>query len=375
MDYGLRLGGTIAKSRDVLPSDHETIKQHHILPIHSLPLSLAGEAAPKLTSLMSAPSSLDSTLGAATIGLCVSCTVFGILTTQVFLYFRRYPADRLFYKVLVGIIWTLEVVDQIFIIHFVYYYSVTHFGDLHALFAGNVIWCVLTEVALAALVGILVKACYAMRVWRFSNQNIFITGAIVLSIVAQFVFATLYVVKSFQWNRFDLTMKLKTYAAFSLASGVFTDMITAGALAYFLRRMRTGFKTSNSLVNRLTVYAINTGAITSTISLSTLLLYNLKPEEFYFMAFYFVLAKFYAISLLCTLNTRKNIRGKGTDREGASGSKVEFRPRGDSFYMVDINTQNTRPTARSHPESPIKSSRFKSIEIGVLQDVTAKSEW
>lgn len=317
---------------------------------------------------MSHPPSLDSTLGAAAIGLSVSCVVFGILTTQVFLYFRRYPADRPFYKVLVGVIWTLELADQIFIIHFAYYYTVTHFGDFITLYKGDVVWSVLTEVALAALVGILVKGCYAMRVWRFSNRNIFITGTIVVLITAQVVLATLYVIRSFQWNKFELTPKLKTYAALSLASGVLTDIITASALAFFLRRLRTGFKTSNSLVNRLTVYAINTGAITSAISLTTLLLYNLKPEDFYFMAFYFVLAKFYAITLLCTLNTRKVIRGKGTDREGAS-SKAEGHTQGNSFYMVDINTQTTRQMARSPPISPVKS-----VEIGVHHDLAVKSD-
>ncbi|GLB45095.1 hypothetical protein LshimejAT787_1901730 [Lyophyllum shimeji] len=311
---------------------------------------------------------LDSTLGAVAIGLSVSCVVFGVLSTQVFLYYRRYPADRLFYKLLVGIIWTLELVDQILIVHFVYYYTITHFGDYITLLTGKVVWSVLTEVAIAALVGILVKACYAMRVWRFSNRNIWITGIISFFILAQFALATLYVVRSFQWNRFDLTPKLRTYAAFSLAAGVATDILTASALAFFLRRLRTGFKSSNSLVNRLTVYAINTGAVTSAISLSTLLLYNLTPDAFYFIALYFLLAKFYAISLLCTLNTRKIIRGKGTDREGGS-SKAEGHAHSNSFYMLDINTQTSRHMARSPPISPING-----IKVGVHDDFAIKSD-
>ncbi|KAF5386246.1 hypothetical protein D9615_002659 [Tricholomella constricta] len=230
-----------------------------------------------------------------------------------------------------------------------------------------------TEVALAAIVGILVKACYAMRVWRFSNRNILVTGVIRKSLIEP---PKAYVVKSFElkltrltsfmWNKFSLTPKLRIYAAFSLASGVLTDIITAGALSFFLRRMRTGFKTSDSLVNKLTVYAINTGALTGAISLTTLLLYNLRPNDFYFMAFYFVLAKFYAISLLCTLNTRKSIRGKGTDQE-KTPSKV-IHGRGNSFYMVDVNTQSARPMVRSHTESQIKS-----IEIGALH-VETKQE-
>lgn len=45
--------------------------------------------------------SFDSTLGAASIGFSVSCVVFGVLSTQVFTYFQRYPSDRPAYKILV----------------------------------------------------------------------------------------------------------------------------------------------------------------------------------------------------------------------------------------------------------------------------------
>jgi hypothetical protein len=47
--------------------------------------------------------SLDSTLGSISIGYSVSCFVFGILTTQVFIYYRKYPSDRLQYQYLVSV--------------------------------------------------------------------------------------------------------------------------------------------------------------------------------------------------------------------------------------------------------------------------------
>jgi hypothetical protein len=42
------------------------------------------------------------TLGAASIGFSLSCGVFGILTTQMFIYFKRYPKDKAGYKALVS---------------------------------------------------------------------------------------------------------------------------------------------------------------------------------------------------------------------------------------------------------------------------------
>ena len=52
----------------------------------------------------------------------------------------------------------------------------------------------------------------------------------------------------------------------SLAFGALTDIVTAIALCYFLQGLRTGYAKDDSLVNRMTLYAINTGGLTSYVS-------------------------------------------------------------------------------------------------------------
>lgn len=41
---------------------------------------------------------IDNTLGAVLVGFASACVVYGILITQVFNYFSRYPSDRVVYK-------------------------------------------------------------------------------------------------------------------------------------------------------------------------------------------------------------------------------------------------------------------------------------
>lgn len=48
------------------------------------------------------PITIDNTLGAVLVGFAVSCCVYGILITQIYVYFSRYPEDRLVYKFLVS---------------------------------------------------------------------------------------------------------------------------------------------------------------------------------------------------------------------------------------------------------------------------------
>jgi hypothetical protein len=44
---------------------------------------------------------INNTLGAILVGFAVSCVAYGILLTQIYVYFSRYPSDRPMYKYLV----------------------------------------------------------------------------------------------------------------------------------------------------------------------------------------------------------------------------------------------------------------------------------
>jgi len=303
----------------------------------------------------------DDTLGATAIGFAVSCVVFGVFTTQVFVYFQRYHSDRPAYKVLVSLLWLLELVDQIFIGHSVYYYTITHYASPATLLFGDIIWTLIVQITLGSLVGTIVKLCFAMRVWRFSNRNLVVTGLIVFFTFGSFGLGLAYAIRAFQLNKFVFADRLRIIASLSLGAGVLTDIMTAAALCYFLRKLRTGYRKSDTLINRLSIYAVNTGALTSVVSLTTLILYDVFPHSFYFMAAYFVLGKLYAISFLCTLNTRKVIRGRGTDREGNTSNTSGQR---NTFFMV------TNHTGRTRRNSFEPSAMTKSMEIGIHQEIS-----
>ncbi|PPQ64158.1 hypothetical protein CVT24_008793 [Panaeolus cyanescens] len=310
------------------------------------------------------PLSIPDTLGAASIGFSVSCVVFGVLTMQAFTYYQRYPEDKWPYKILVAALWALELLDQIFVGYSVYYYTVTHYGNVQVFLLDDVIWTLILQVVLGCFVGTLVKICFTLRVWMFSKRNVYITGFIVILILGQFGVAVLYSIRCFQLNKLVLASQLRLVASLSLGTGLVTDFAIAAALCYFLRRLRTGYRKSDTLVNTLTIYAVNTGALTGALSLLTLILYNARPDTFFFMASYFSLGKLYAISFICTLNTRKVIRGRGTDRQGSSAN-TSGNARNNTFMLVTpSNARAQRPDFTSH------QNHLKSVEIGVHQEVS-----
>ncbi|OCH91896.1 hypothetical protein OBBRIDRAFT_727911 [Obba rivulosa] len=250
----------------------------------------------------------DTTFGATFIGFAVSSVCFGVLSTQAFTYLKRYPLDRPFYKALVAALWVLECIDQAFIAHAIYFYVVT---------CATLVYCFPHQCLMLfwqAISGAIVKSCFAMRVWRFSNCNVFVTGLIMVLTLAQLGMLFSSALDCMHVPCISNRGRL-VVGSLSLGLGVATDIVTAAALCYFLRKLRTGYSQDDSLVNTLTLYAVNTGILTSAVSLCTLILYDLMPDNFIFMAFYFVLSKLYANSFLATLNTRKIVRGRGTDGE------------------------------------------------------------
>lgn len=318
--------------------------------------------------------SIHETLGAAFIGFSLSCASFGILSIQTFSYYRTYHQDRAAYKWLVGILWLLELLDQVFVGYSIYYYAITQYGDPLVLFLEDVVWPLLAQVVVGNLVGTLVKICFALRVWRFSNRNLWVTAPIFVFILAQLACGIAYCVRGFELKKLLFADKLRVVATVSLASGMATDSLIALALCILLHKLRTGFQRSDSMINTLIVYAVNTGAVTGVLSLVTLLVYNIFPRSFYFMTFYFILHKLYAITLLCALNTRRAVGGKGTEHQEPSvntGASFQLHPR--PVYLVsDPPLKQYR--RKSSPQSPYDEPDIKSLEIGVHQEVTVSTD-
>jgi hypothetical protein len=256
---------------------------------------------------------ISNTIGAVIVGWGVSSLLFGILCIQVTAYYMRYTNDSSYYKILVLSLWVLEALHQAFVGHIAWYYIVDNAGSLLVLL-NPPIWTLCVQILLGAIVGLIVKTCFGLRVWKFSRGNYLVTGLILGMALAQFVMAVLFTIRSFHL-RVGQANQIKTLATTALALGVATDILTAAALSYFLHKMRTGYKKSDTLINRLIIYSVNTGTLTSVFSVAVLVAYNTMPDNLIFIALYFTLSKLYANSCLATLNTRRFVRGRGTDRE------------------------------------------------------------
>lgn len=265
-------------------------------------------------------------------GWGVSSLLFGMFCIQVWAYYLRYTNDSTSYKILVLSLWVLEAVHQAFVGHIAWYYIVDNAGSLLVLL-NPPIWTLSVQILLGALAGLIVKTCFGLRVWKFSRGNYLVTGLILSMALTQFAMAILFTVRSFHL-RVGQANEIKTLATTALSLGVATDIFTAASLSFFLHRMRTGYKRSDTLINRLIIYSVNTGTLTSVFSAAVLIAYNTMPDNLIFIALYFILSKLYANSCLATLNMRRFVHGRGTDREEATIP---------TFVMVANTIHHARP--------------------------------
>ncbi|KAH7872832.1 uncharacterized protein C8R40DRAFT_1173231 [Lentinula edodes] len=272
---------------------------------------------------MSLTFDLNDTLGAAFIGYSISCVIFGIFTTQAISFYHRYRTDPLNLKILVGVVWCTELLHQTLVAHALYHYTVSLFGSPIAVFTEPVEWSLVTQVLVGAISGSIVKAS-RLEI----NRNKIVTTALAVVILVQIgcilgslmylsrqhvtndVYITAYEVGAFHLQNILDIAKIKVVASLALATGALADFLIAVALCYYLRKLRTGYREPDSLLNSLVQYALNTGALTSTMSILTLVLYDARTSTFQYMGVYFVLSKMFAVSFMCALSTRKQVTGK-----------------------------------------------------------------
>ncbi|KAF8490830.1 hypothetical protein F5888DRAFT_1807870 [Russula emetica] len=223
----------------------------------------------------------------------------------------------------------LEALHQAFVGHIAWYYIVDNAGSLLVLL-NPPIWTLSAQILLGVsdpnVLGFVsgnvrVDPALLEEVPQsdllVSRGNLLVTGLILGMALAQFVMAVLFTIRSFHL-RVGQADEIKTLATTALSLGVATDILTAASLSYFLHKMRTGYKRSDTLINRLIIYSVNTGTLTSIFSGAVLVTYNMMPDNLIFIALYFILSKLYANSCLATLNMRRFVHGRGTDREEAT---------------------------------------------------------
>ncbi|RPD74668.1 hypothetical protein L226DRAFT_560784 [Lentinus tigrinus ALCF2SS1-7] len=288
----------------------------------------------------------ESFFGGLLIEVFIACILYGITTLQTFIYFQKYQGDTRFLKLFVGGVWILETAHTAFCIQFVYAYLVSSFGDFE--YFGHINWGIGITVFTEVILSTLVQLFYVRRVWIMSNKSKILTAALTIFTLARVAFGIGSMVLSYTYTAW-VPFRAQTSATVTVSGGLgaaaLVDVLVALTLSFYLTRGRSSqHKQSNSRVNLIMLYAVNSGAITATASILSVILYATQKQSLVFLGLVEIQGKLYANSFLGSLNARSHIRNKANPAAQQypsfeSYSHNGFRPVAPPVPKVEVYRQ------------------------------------
>ncbi|KAI0311123.1 hypothetical protein OF83DRAFT_786510 [Amylostereum chailletii] len=295
------------------------------------------------------PKNIHGTWGAMFIGVIISMMLYGTTCLQAWNYFIRYYRDPLYLKALAVAVLVTDTVHQILIIHVVYTYLVTNYGN--PAFLNQLIWSVMVEVIFNGMTAFLVQGFFVGRLWTLNHRKPLLPTLVGISVLAQFALHFVYAGIGLQWNTVEGFRHVKRISVSINGLTAFTDIIITLSLCYLLHKSRTGFKGTDTLVTRLIIFTINTGLLTSLDAGLSFVLFLTKPDTLIYMSFYLFIGRLYSNSFFATLNARASLRGLGALSYESNTSRTHSEadmpgPNTVNMTKISIKVDTTRDYVR-----------------------------
>ncbi|EIW53080.1 uncharacterized protein TRAVEDRAFT_53496 [Trametes versicolor FP-101664 SS1] len=208
-----------------------------------------------MLALASPAPSLGPTFGITLLGTCVGLMLYGMTIHQTYRYFHIYTLDKRILKDTVRVLFLADTIHSVLTVHICYYYLVQSQSD-HGMLE-NGVWSIRTVGVITQLVVTIVQGFYLRRI-HILKAHIAIQVVVAISMLGEIVA--------------NLVMTV-----------AFTD----------------------TLLNTLIAYTINTGLLTCTLSTLCLFFTILQPYNLIYFALNMPITKSYTNSMLTVLNSRR----------------------------------------------------------------------
>ncbi|KAI0654671.1 hypothetical protein C8Q70DRAFT_1086597 [Cubamyces menziesii] len=274
--------------------------------------------------------SLQDTFGALFIGMCICILLYGMTLHQTYLYWRFFQRDPRFLKFVVSLIIAKPY----------NYLVIDYFNPLRLL-------------SDTCSQQIDLSSFYTRRVYMIDPSYRVLVALAIILLVSEFGFMVALTVKAFQGHKLTVSI----------------DSIVSGVLITVLLKSKTGFKRTDSLIQTLMVYTINTGVIAGIL---TFVFALVMPGNLIYTAVGVVATKLYANSVLAVLNARRSL----SERVGLDGSRTNTLQFGGNLQPTTSSAvwgrRNTHPVTVSLPH-PANTEEPYSSEQGMESEADVDS--
>ncbi|KAH9931274.1 uncharacterized protein B0H18DRAFT_990858 [Fomitopsis serialis] len=212
---------------------------------------------------------LDSTIGCFFVGMVFAIVLYGCSCAQALYYFWQYPEDRARMKFFVCLLWALDTATTATHIETIWGFLLR--GHLNPLaltvmpIAGPIEWF------LAATIVVIVQLYYIYTIWKLVGERWFrLPLAVMATLLSLLSYAfgiqdTHLIINHPELPGAFMNNKAKTASFVQPLLAAIADIYITAALSLLLRRERSAYRRTSSLLRKLTVYIINRGVLTAVL--------------------------------------------------------------------------------------------------------------
>ncbi|PCH40781.1 hypothetical protein WOLCODRAFT_143220 [Wolfiporia cocos MD-104 SS10] len=284
------------------------------------------------------PATPDEVLGPGLIGLIFGIVLYGVTCAQVTYYCARYCArhrDELGHvKRLVAILWVLDTATTTAAIVAGWDYLVTMHASASATtilvraVAIEYLFGVCTDLRdrtakcidltfVQAIVTLIAQCCYMYSICRLTMRKWYCIPLTITMLMSALTSCACGIASAYigfsDHEMPGIFVKTKTTAVLQILAATVTDLYITISLTLILRGHRTGFRNTEAMINKLTVYIINRGILTTLIPIGQTIAYTTAPVQVTaWAAFHVPGSKVYVNSLIAMINARGSINQRQT---------------------------------------------------------------
>ncbi|KAI0636246.1 hypothetical protein C8Q77DRAFT_1155946 [Trametes polyzona] len=272
----------------------------------SLPLGVL-EALPRVPPI-------DNTFGAVFLGTFLGLTLYGINLHQTYRYIRLFPKDLLSLQLWVFFTFALETMHTVMGIHISYHYLVECYFDPLSLLTG--VWSIKLISLNMGAVMFVSQSFFARRVWLLGRHQRYLAVLTGFLLIGEMAFATAATAETYIQVTFERFSHIAWIISIAYSMAVVADGTVAVSLVLAVRRSRKHHNKEDTLLDVILLYTINTGALSSLMSIMSLIFVSLYRDNLIYVGFNTVATRLYANSLLAVSPVDRGIEGYETGSLG-----------------------------------------------------------
>ncbi|KAK7042416.1 MFS domain-containing protein [Favolaschia claudopus] len=311
----------------------------------------------------SAPPSPQALLGPYYLGVVLNTFLYGILVIQTLHYYQHYKRDKLWLRLFVVYLFTVETLNTGICVAMIYEPLVKQFGtDAPVVLFPSLLP---SQPFLEAAIFVPCQFFYAWRIWIIT-QNLIAPVLICMASTTSLIGAVWTAIIVSQVKSYENKPKVDHTALVWSVSAAAADLIITTSLIWSLRLKKTGMKRTDDVIDRIIRTAIQTGGLTMTFTILDVALFVALPNSTLSFLFDFAIPKLYSNALISTFN----VRSTGPLRT------VDLATRGmQTQNMLFLDThQEVATSATLMDDDPTGYTQYTDVHSDILALSTARPE-